>query len=336
MSHAVMEIERAGGTRTATDMVPLGRGGPLICRLGIGTGSDGGSYSGRWDLDGFDRLIRHAYDRGIKFIDTADMYETHALIRDAIRGLPREDLWIQTKMRWDAPAPPERPLEVLDRFLLELGTDYVDSLLIHCATIEDWDVRLRPMMDAFQQAKAQGRIWTHGISCHGLPALRTATRTDWVDVQLARVNPQGRHVDGADGSWDEPGMPAEAMQEIRAMHDGGRGIIGMKMIGGGHFHDAADRERAMRYAMQCGFVDAVVVGFASSAEIDETIDRMNRALAERSPAPEGPCLSGKLTFRAPDRVPTIERTKLSALAPRDRSPKGGVCHASCDCLAAGR
>jgi len=73
----------------------------------------------------------------------------------------------------------------------------------------------------------------------------------------------GPPLDGADGSWDEPGNVPEAMREIEAMHDQGRGVIGMKMIGGGHFADAEDRERALRYAMQCGFVDSVVVGFAS-------------------------------------------------------------------------
>lgn len=280
---SVPESDSAGpsaATRTATDMVPLGRGGPLICRLGMGTGTEGGATQRALGADGFTRLVRYGYDRGIRFIDTADMYDTHELVRDAIKGLPREQLWIQTKMRWDDPAPPERPIEVLHRFLSELGTAYVDSLLIHCATRADWPDALRPMMDAFAEAKERGLIRMHGISCHGLLALRRATGCGWVEVQLARVNPQGRHVDGEDGTWDEPGMPSEAMREIRQMHDDGRGIIGMKMIGGGHFAEAADRERALRYAMTCGCVDSVVVGFASAAEIDETIDHMNHALQQ--------------------------------------------------------
>lgn len=286
---AAVQAESGPTVRSATDKVRLGRSGPLICRLGIGTGTEGGATQRALGADGFDRLIRYAYDRGITFIDTADMYETHGMIRSAVRGLPREELWIQTKMRWDAPTPPERPLEVLDRFLRELGMDYVDSLLIHCATIEDWDEQLRPMMDAFASAKARGLIRMHGVSCHGLPALRRATACDWIDVQLARVNPQGRHVDGLDGSWDEPGIVPDALHEIRKMHDGGRGVIGMKMIGGGHFHAAEDRERALHYAMNCGFVDSVVIGFASALEIEEAIERIDRALAtpDAPPAPHG-------------------------------------------------
>ncbi len=285
MSQAVLEAapgvagpEFGGNHRTAVDLVPLGNEGPLICRLGLGTGSEGGIVQRNLGADGFNRLVRYAYDRGITFIDTADMYQTHALIRDAVKGLPREDLWIQTKMPWDAPSPPERPLEVLERYLQELGMDYVDSLLIHCATPPDWDEKLRPMMDAFEEAKARGRIRMHGVSCHGLPALKRATHCDWIDVQLARVNPQGRHIDGADGTWDEPGIVPDAMREIRAMHDRGRGVIGMKMVGGGHFGDPEERERALRFAMNCGFVDSVVIGFASPMEIDEAIERMDRAL----------------------------------------------------------
>ena len=60
----------------------------------------------------------------------------------------------------------------------------------------------------------------------------------------------------------------------------GRGVIGMKLIGNGDFKNPEDRERSIRFVMQSGLVDAVVIGFASPAEIDEAIERINRALAE--------------------------------------------------------
>jgi hypothetical protein len=61
------------------------------------------------------------------------------------------------------------------------------------------------------------------------------------------------------------------MKEIKAIHARGRGVIGMKLIGNGEFKDPADRRKAIQYAMTCGFVDAIVIGFASTAEIDEAI-----------------------------------------------------------------
>jgi hypothetical protein len=269
-----------GRTRAATDLVPLGRTGGRICRLGMGTGSDSGKIQRELGQSGFDRLVRYAYDRGIRFIDTAEGYATHGFVRHAIRSLPRETLWIQTKMPWDSPAPPEKPLDRLHRYLKELGTDYVDSLLIHCATKASWPEDLRGMMDAFSVAQERGLIRLKGVSCHGLPALRRATGVDWVEVHLARVNPQGVHVDGASGQWSEPGAVPDAMRELEEMHAKGRGVIGMKIIGDGEFSEAVDRERSVRFSMQCGFVDAIVIGFAGTGQIDEAIERMNRALNE--------------------------------------------------------
>ena len=265
--------------RTAVDLVPLGETGHKICRLGFGTGSNGGKVQRDLGQEGFTKLIHQAYERGVRFIDTADMYKTHEMVARAIRGLPREKLWIQSKMRWEPQFIKEGARNCLERFLKELKTDYIDSLLIHCARLTTWPEDLRPIMDVFQEAKEKKLIRVQGVSCHGLPALRAATKTDWVDVHLCRVNPQGRHVDGAFGKWGEPGKPKEAFPEIRAMRKKGRGILAMKIIGNGDFKKTEDRERSVRFAMSCGFVDAVVIGFGSIAEVDEAIRRMNQALA---------------------------------------------------------
>ena len=80
------------------------------------------------------------------------------------------------------------------------------------------------------------------------------------------------------GSLGDTLISLPAIAEIREMHRKGRGVIGMKLIGEGQFTRPEDREKAIRYAMTCGFVDAIVIGFASPAEIDEAITRMNGAL----------------------------------------------------------
>jgi len=263
----------------ASDLVPLGRTGLRIARLGIGTGSHNGHVQRSLGAAGFERLIRHGVERGITYIDTADNYKTHALIAGAIRGLPRERLFIQTKMPWHRPEFRERPLEVLDRYRRELGVEYIDSLLIHCTTDASWPDDLARMMDAFSEAKQKGVIRAKGVSCHGLHPLRRATATDWVDVHLVRVNPQGRHVDTERNEWEALGDIDVVMREVRAMHAKGRGIIGMKLAGNGDFRDPADRDRALRYAMASGCVDAVTMGFASTTELDDAVRRMEQALA---------------------------------------------------------
>lgn len=267
---------------TATDWVQLGRKqGLKIPRLGIGTGSVGGSIQRTLGQDGFTRLIRHAYDQGVRYIDTADNYRTHGMIREAIKGIPRETLFIQTKM----PIRPDmvsNPLAALDRYRQELGIDYVDTLLIHCATKGTWVEDLKPVMDAFDEAQAKGWLRAKGVSCHGLAPLRAATSNKWIEVQLARINPQGRYVDSDSPQVMAPeGNVPEAMKEVHAMHKSGRGIIAMKLVGNGDFTGAEDREKA-EYTVNCGCVDAMVIGFKSPAEIDEAVERLNRALKSKA------------------------------------------------------
>jgi predicted aldo/keto reductase-like oxidoreductase len=280
--------EAAPVVATAADWVPLGKLNKQkikIPRLGLGTGTVNGKTQRDLGAEGFNALVKHAYERGVRYIDTADNYKTHEYVRAALKAnkLPRETLFIQTKL----PLKPETladPLKTIDRYRQELGVDYLDSLLIHCATKANWTVDHKPLMAAFDEAQHKGWIRAKGCSCHGLTALREAAQSDWMEVQLARINPQGRHVDG-----DHPTNPhfpegkvAEAMKEIKAMHAKGRGIIGMKLVGEGAFVDPADREKAMEYAMTCGFVDAVVIGFKSTAEVDEAVERMNRALKRKA------------------------------------------------------
>lgn len=268
---------------TAVDQVALGKTGLKLSRLGLGAGSIGGSIQRNLGSEKFNQLVRYAYDQGITYIDTADNYKTHTMVRDAIKGLPREKLFIQSKM----PGVPEKPLEVLDRYRKELGVDYIDSLLTHCAVTTNWDQQRKRTLDALEEAKDKQIIRAHGVSCHSLPALTKAAESEWVDVNLVRINPQGSHVDTPAEKWDAQSdashVPA-VLEQMKVMRENGHGVIGMKIIGNGDFTNPDDREKSIRFAMQPGLLDAVVIGFKSNAEIDEAIMRMNRALAEYHPS----------------------------------------------------
>ncbi len=202
--------------RTAVDQVPLGKTGLKLSRLGIGTGTRGGSVQRALGSEGFNKLIRYAYDQGITYIDTAQSYGTHTYVGEAIKSLPREKLFIQSKMG----GVPENPLELLDQFRRDLGTDYIDSLLVHCVVNDNWPEQRKRVMDALQQAREKKIIRAHGVSCHSLPALTKSAQLDWVDVHLVRVNPQGAHMDTAVARWnassDESHVPA-VVEQIKIM-----------------------------------------------------------------------------------------------------------------------
>lgn len=279
------KAEAAPAVLTAADWVPLGRKSNVkIPRLGMGTGSINGTVQQALGQDGFNKLVGYAYDKGVRYIDTADNYKTHEMIREAIKAnnIPRDKVFIQTKLPIRSETLKD-PAATIDRYRRELGTDYFDSLLIHCATEAGWTEKLKYLMDAFDQAQAKGIIKTKGCSCHGLAALRDAARSDWMEVQLARINPQAHHVDQDLPNVHDPrGKYDEAMKEIKAMHAKGRGVIAMKLVGNGDFVKPEDRERAMQHAVKCGFVNAIVVGFKSPAEVDESIERLNRALNSKA------------------------------------------------------
>jgi predicted aldo/keto reductase-like oxidoreductase len=268
----------AATKRSATDQVTLGKTGVKLSRLGIGTGSANGHEQTAEGKEAFIKMIHHGYDSGVTYIDCAERYATFPWIADAIKGLPREKLFIQSKI----PTPSDDILAAIDMHRKTFNTDYIDSLLVHCQTDENWTDRWKRAMDGFNEAKEKKWIRAKGVSCHTIGALRTAVASDWVETHLVRINPQGKYMDGDRGAWG-PNVTTEVdpvMEQIKTMHAKGHGVIGMKIFGNGDFKNPADREKSMRFAMSKPEIDAIVIGFTSPAQIDEAIQKLNAILAE--------------------------------------------------------
>ncbi len=261
-------LAQSQAKRTATDQVTLGGTGIKLSRLGMGTGSNNGHVQVALGRDGFNTLIRYGYDRGLTYLDCAQSYATFTWIADAIAPLPREKLFILSKIGGRS----DDILKVIDSHRKNFKTDYLDALLIHCMTRELWTDEWKRIMDGFDVARQRGWIRSKGVSCHTLEALQAGVESDWPEVHLVRVNPQGVHTDGQRGDIKP------VLAELKKMKAKNRGVLGMKIIGNGDFRNPADRERSIRFAMSLPEVDAITIGFKSPAEIDEAIERMNRAL----------------------------------------------------------
>jgi hypothetical protein len=263
--------------RTAVDQVVLGRTGLKTSRLGMGTGSSNGQVQRDLGQEGFNSLVKYAYDQGITYFDCSQTYRTFEWLGGAVKGLPREKLFIQSKI----PGQPEDVLKVIDNHRKTYDLDYIDSMLIHCMIKDGWVDQWKRIRDTFDEAKEKGWIRSKGVSCHSVPALRGAATAPWVEVNLVRVNPQGRRIDGPEEEvWnDTVHEVSPVVAQLKAMKARGNGTIGMKIIGNGEFVNAEDREKSIRFAMSLPELDAVVIGFKSRGEIDEAIKRMNSALA---------------------------------------------------------
>lgn len=263
---------------TAVDEVVLGKTGLRLSRLGFGTGAAGGRFLRAMSSSERNYLLHHAFDQGIRYIDTAQAYRTHEIVGEAIKGHPREDFFILSKI----PEVPEDPLSVVDGYRQELGVDYIDCLLLHCMINADWESTHARVMDALSEAKSRGWIRAHGISCHSLSALQKSAESDWVEVNLVRFNPQMVCTDTISGRWLAPSSVSDlpfVRQQMTRMRENGHGLIGMKIFGNGDFRQAEDRERSIRYATQPGLVDAMTIGFKAVDEVDEAISRLDQALA---------------------------------------------------------
>ncbi len=269
-------LATAAAKRTATDLVPLGKTGLKLTRIGIGTGSRGGRVQFELGQEKFNALVRYAFDKGLRYLDCAQSYKTFPWIGDAMKDLPREELFLLSKIG----GKPAKPAEAIDNHLKNYKTDYIDCMLVHCSVKDTWTDDRRRLMDAIDEAQQKGKIRAKGVSCHSLPALRVAAASEWVQVNLVRVNPQAKHIDGETPKWNAPGNKLEpVMKLIKTMADNGHGVIGMKLIGNGDFTKAEDREKSIRFAMSQSEIDAAVIGCKSPAEIDEAIERVNNALA---------------------------------------------------------
>ena len=254
-----------------------------VSRIGFGTGMRGWqqeSNQTRLGREKFDSLIRHAYDRGVRLFDAADLYGTHPYFTRALAGRARESYALVSKIWWREDRGlkhQERPdADVcVARFLKEFNTDYLDVVQLHCVTSPTWPDELRKQMDILEKLKQKGMIRAHGVSCHSIGALEAAAKEPWVEVVHARINPYGTKMDG----------PAEKVVPVlKKIHAAGKGIIGMKLVGEGQFRDDPQkREHAVNFVVGLGCVNAMIVGFEKEAEIDEFQSRVARALASAAP-----------------------------------------------------
>jgi len=260
--------------KSPTDKVQLGKSALKVSVVGIGTGSIGyGRHSNQTRLgqEGFTRLMRHSLDQGVNFFDLADAYGSHAPFQLAMKGVAREKYVIQTKT--DSRNAQEVRTDI-DRFLHELNTDYIDSLIIHCVTIGDWPTRYREVMDVFSEAKRQGKIRSCGITCHNFGALQSAAESDWVDINQVRWNPRASHMDS----------DVETVRALfRKMRGRGQGMIGMKVVGQGDIVNgsgALSPDECFKFQIESGVVDAFVVGVETTGEIDQLLRGTQVALNE--------------------------------------------------------
>lgn len=250
----------------ASDTVALGSTGIHTSRLAMGTGTVGSghhSHQTALGIKGLSDLLLNGYDHGLRFFDSADSYGSHSHVAEALKHVPRDKVTVLSKS-WAR--DPQTMRADLDRFRKELGTDYIDVLLMHCLTEDDWTTRYQGVMDVLSEAKQKGIIRAHGCSCHSIEALRAAAASPWVEVDLARMNPIGSNMDDA---------PDTVLAVLKQMKASGKAVIGMKILGQGDMRHRQDE--AIKFALGIGVLDAFTIGAESRTEQEDLIRRIAAA-----------------------------------------------------------
>ena len=262
---------------TASDWVTLGKSGVKVTRLAFGTGSMSGQVQRELGQDEFTKLVRHAYDRGIRFFETAESYgEMHKMLGVALKGIPRDSYRLMSKVTTRQGV---NPLEKIDQLRKLANTDYFDVMLLHWLHVPTWPADTVLWQDGILEAQSKKMVVGHGASVHGLPALRRFPGNKWLQVAMIRMNHKGTIMDAEDYSTSGPGNVDEVVAHVKQVRTEGMGVISMKLVGEGRFTNREDRQAAMRFAFQNAGVDSVTVGFKNTAEVDEAIENLNLALA---------------------------------------------------------
>jgi aryl-alcohol dehydrogenase-like predicted oxidoreductase len=255
------------GRKFISDKVVLGKTGITVSRLAMGTGTNGGGKASnqtrQLGLKGMSDLLQAAYDKGVFFWDSADQYGSHPHLKEALKHIPREKVVILTKTR----ASTEKEMrEDLDRFRTELGTDYIDIMLLHCMMQKDWHQHKQGAMTVLSEARSKGIIKAHGVSCHTFDALKTAAASDWVQLDLARINPAGAVMD-ADVTAVE--------KVLKQMHAEGKSVMGMKILGAGELTGRIDE--CLQYTLAQDFIDCFTIGIENLDQLKDLEKRVPEA-----------------------------------------------------------
>ena len=267
---------RAAG-RTATDWVTLGKSQVKVTRLAFGTGTFSGRIQRELGQDEFTRLVRYAYDHGIRFFETSETYdEMHQMLGVALKGIPRDSYRLMSKV---TTTPDGDPIAKIDELRKLAKTDYFDIMLMHYQHVSTWPQDTVRWQDGILEAKHRDAVIGYGASVHGLPALRLFPGNDWLQIAMIRMNHKGTIMDGEEFNTSDPGDVPEVVTHMKQVHSEGMGVISMKLVGEGRFTTREDRKAAMRFAFNDASVDSVTVGYKNTAEIDEAIENLNLALA---------------------------------------------------------
>lgn len=200
-------------------------------------------------------LIQYGYEKGINFIDTAEIYENYEYIHHALKSISRDQLIIATKAYCYDKITAEKSFE---KALKEIGTDYIDIFLLHEQESEYTLKGHREALETLFKLKEKGFIRGVGISSHFISCIEATKKYKEIEIIHPIININGIGIQ--DGSRED------MLNAIQKRHEDGIGVYSMKALGGGHL--IQNNLNALEWIKSIDFIDSTAIGMQSKEEID--------------------------------------------------------------------
>lgn len=214
-------------------------------------------------------IIRHALDRGINFIDTAQYYQTSPYIREALKGTNYEPVISSKCLKDDY----KSMAEAIEEARRDMDRDVIDIFLLH-------EVRTGRFAEkeaawaCLHDAKAKGLVKAIGISTHHVDVTAAMAEVPDCEIVFPLINYAGLGIRKGSGT----GSAQEMMEAIKACYKAGKGIFAMKAFGGGVLTD--NYQKALSYVLEKPEIHSCMIGFGSVQDVDDLFDYVEGRMPE--------------------------------------------------------
>lgn len=240
------------------DYKTLGKSNLKVSKIGFGTLTTSPlqrNFSAKMSRE----LFLYAFNKGINFFDTAELYNNYDHFKLFLENINRDDVIISTK---SYAYSKDTAKKSLSKALDEMKTDYIDIFMLHEQESEHTLRGHYEALEYFLDMKEKGIIKSIGISTHFINGVLAANKYEDIDVIHPIVNKKGLGI--------QDGSIKDMLNALDLAKQNNKGIFAMKPLGGGNL--LGDFEKSLDFIKNLSLIDSIAIGMQSEKEVDINID----------------------------------------------------------------
>ncbi|HNW31557.1 MAG TPA: aldo/keto reductase [Caldisericia bacterium] len=239
------------------EKVPFGNTGLDVSRLCFGTLTIG-QLQANLSMQDAVMVMSYAWERGINFFDTAELYESQSQIGMLPPSI-RHNAVIATKSYAETP---EKMKQSVEKSLREMKLDVIPIYLLHEQETALTLKGHRGALDVLLEYKNKGLIRVVGVSTHTVEVTKIVRQIPELECVFSMFNVEGWGI--KDGSIED------MEKELEWDYKTSKGTYLMKALAGGKLlHDA---KRAIKYCIDFPYAHSVAIGMKHPSEVDWNLE----------------------------------------------------------------